>query len=209
MTVDKMEILPPNGDSGEHQWRGITLTGKIIELGKSDILDSIYDCLLIDCLIRTYRSARGISFCECTLVSCTFEAKKELRNLRFTDLKMQDCTFLGRYVGCRFGNEDEDGDAEVSGCDFSKAKLFDLCDFLEGADVSTMTLPAWPHITVTNLESNRDRWISLVLPESLQSIQRVVGDPDGIATSVSIYLPAHCADFENLRAIFEGEDYIR
>ena len=203
------EILPPNGSHGEHHLRDVTLAGKTIEIGKSDVYDSIFDCQLVNCTIRTFRGARGVSIADCTLESCTIEAKKELKNLRLTRLIMRDCTLLGRYTGCRFGGEDADERAEITGCDFSKAKLFDLCDFLYGADVSSLTLPVWPHITITGVATNRSRWMALPLPKSLHVLQGVVGYENSIANAVSIYLPAHYAQYEDLRDVFDGEDYIR
>lgn len=207
-SAEEKEKLPPNGSHGEHNWRGVTITGKIIEIGKSDVYDSIFDCRLVDCVIRTFSGARGVAIFSSTLISCTFEAKKELKNLGFLDLVIRDCTFLGKYSGCRFGSTEEDGHAEVTGCDFSKAKLFDLCDFLEGANVSSLTLPPWPHITITDIPANRSRWMSLILPQSLRVIQEVIGE-DGAHNAVSLYLPAHCEEYEDLRAILDAEDYIR
>jgi len=69
MTSAEKEILPPNASDGEHRWRGVTLTGKIIEIGRSDIYDSIFDCHLVDCVIRTFRGARGVDIFRCTLIS--------------------------------------------------------------------------------------------------------------------------------------------
>jgi hypothetical protein len=209
LTSVRKEILPPNGTSGEHRWRGVTLADRTIEIGRSDVYDSIFDCHLINCVIRTFRGARGVSFPDCTLESCTIEAKKELRNLRFTRLTMRDCTLFGRYVGCRFGGEDADEKAEVTRCDFSKAILFDKCDFLYGVDVQTLTLPTWPHITITNIAKNRKRLLELPLPESLRILKGAVAYEDSIANAVSFHLPAHYAQYEDLRPIFDAEDYIR
>jgi hypothetical protein len=204
----RFDVLPPNHPDGFHQRRGERIAQKTIEIGKAKFQDFITRSTLVECDLRILCSAGSVNLFESTFERCVFHPRRELRNLRLTGLKLRACQFFGRYVGCRFGNEDENEASEVRNCDFSQANLFHLCDFLDGADVESLKWPAWPHIVVTDLPQSRRDWLRLTLPEELRIIQEVIGAEDSLARAVSVFLPSETQRYQELRELLESQTYI-
>jgi hypothetical protein len=203
-----LDILPPNHPEGFHQRRGERIEQKTIEIGKAKWQDFITDSTLIGCDIRILCGAHFVNLFGSTFEQCTFRPRREMKNLRFTGMTLWGCSFVGRYSGCRFGKESEDEVAAVRACDFSGASLFHLCDFLDGADVSTMRWPAWPHIVVTDLPRSRAAWLRLKLPEEMRIVQEVIGDENSLSRAVSLYLPAGTDRAEELRELLASQSYL-
>jgi hypothetical protein len=204
----KLEVLPPNQSEGHHKRLGERIERKLIELGKGRYQDFLTRSTLIECEIRILCGAGSVNLHESTFDRCTFLPRREMKNLRFTGMTFRGCTFLGRYTGCRFGNEEPDGKSDVRDCDFSQATRFHLCDFLPGCDVNSMKWPVWPHIVVTNLPRSHRDWLRLKLPREMQIIQEVIGDEESPRLAVSVYLPAETDRFEDLKELLSRQSYI-
>jgi hypothetical protein len=202
------DILLPNAPDGSHQRRGERIERKRIDIGKSKIMDAIFECTLVDCEIHIHCGASSVSLFDSTLEHCSFHPKREMKGLRFTSLRLIGCKFFGKYSGCRFGNEDDGQSASADSCDFSQATLFHLCDFLAGADVGSMKWPPWPHIVVTDLPRSAPAWLGLRLPEELRIVQQVVGEAASFSKAVTIFLPAKTAPAEDLRQLLLSQSYV-
>jgi hypothetical protein len=204
----QLEVLPPNQPDGCHDRRDERIERKTIEIGKGKFQDFITRSTLVECEIRIFCGAGSVNLFESTFERCTFRPRRELKNLRFTGMNLRDCTFLGKYTGCRFGNESKDDVSVIRACDFSRASLFHLCDFLDGADVNSMRWPGWPHIVVTDLPRSRREWLRLKLPKEMRIIQQVIGEADSLSRAVTLFLPAETERAENLRELLESQSYI-
>lgn len=209
MTRSKLPVLAPNKSDGHHDRKGETIEGKRIEIGKGEYQDFLIDCTLVDCEIRILCGAQSVNLFRSTFEGCVFRPRQKLSNLRFNGLNLRRCRFIGRYDGCRFGNEEEEDDSDVRDCDFSEASLFDMCEFLDGTDVASCRFPAWPHIVVTNLTESYREWLDLDLPEELEIAQEIIGENDPPTHAVTLYLPSETDDFEELRPLLDAQPYIR
>jgi hypothetical protein len=204
----QFDILPPNDPEGHHDRRGERIERKTIEIGKGEWNDFLTHCTVVECHLRIVCGARSVNLFNSTFERCTFDPRRELKNLPFSGITLRDCTFLGKYCGCRFGNEDEDDACEVRGCDFSQAKLFHLCDFLDGVDVGSLRWPPWPHIAVTDLPQHRKQWLRLKLPKEMRIVQDVIGDDEMPCKACTLYLPAETDHLEELRPLLAAQHYI-
>lgn len=203
------DILLPNAPDGSHQRRGERIERRRIDIGKSKIMDMIFNCTLVDCEIHIHCGARSVNLFDSTFKDCSFHPKRELKGLRFTSVRLKGCKFFGKYSGCRFGNEDDDEQsASADGCDFSEATLFHLCDFLPGADSGSMKWPPWPHVVVTGLRQSASAWRKLRLPEELALVQQVIGDAERFSNAVTIFLPVYGAPTEDLRQLLLSQRYV-
>lgn len=135
----RLDILPPNNPEGFHQRRGERIERKSVDLGNAKWQDFITDSTLIECDVRILCGAGSVNLFGSTFERCTFRPRREMKNLRFTGMTFRGCTFLGKYTGCRFGNEMPDHAGGVRRCDFSRAGQFHLCDFLAGSEVGTFS----------------------------------------------------------------------
>jgi len=208
------ELLPPNEPEGFHRRRDERIAERTLELGRGKFLDILLDCQLSDCELRILGPAKCLNLRGSTLERCLFRPRKQLRNHRFTNANLRDCKFLGKYRGCRFGRELDDRLGTATGCDFSQAVLWHLCDFWPGAEVETFRLPPWPHVLVTDLPRSRADWLGLKLPPELRIVQEGIGAEDSLAHAVSLYLPAVSEHFlseraEELRELFSSRSYLR
>jgi hypothetical protein len=204
--VRPLPTLSPNNPDGFHQRRGERIEQKTIEIGEAESLDFITESTLVGCDLHILRGGRSVNLFGCTFERSIFRARRELKNVRFTGMTLRGCTFLGRYVGCGFGNKEPHELGEVRGCDFSQATRFHLCEFLDGADTSSMLWPRWPHIVITDLPRSAGAWRKLDLPEELRIVQEVIAD--GSARAVTLYLPAETNRAEELRPVFASQSYI-
>lgn len=203
-----LDVLPPNRPEGHHNRRDERVERRAVEIGKGRFMDFITRSTLVECEIRILCGARSVNLFESTFERCTFRPRREMKNLRFTGMNLRACTFLGRYTGCRFGNESADDVSDVRDCDFSKASLFHLCDFLEGADVGSLRWPGWPHVVVTDLPRSRRAWLRLKLPEELRTVQQVIGDEDSLSRAATLFLPAETDRAEELRDLLASQSYV-
>jgi hypothetical protein len=204
----QLDVLPPNNADGFHQRRDERIERRAIEIGKGKFQDFITRSTLVECEICVLCRASHVNLFESAFQGCRFRPRREMKNFRFTGMKLRGCSFLGKYTGCRFGNESEKDLSEVRDCDFSQASLFHLCDFLDGADVSSLKWPAWPHIVVTDLPRSRRAWLSLKLPKEMRIIQEVIGEEDSLSRAVTLFLPAETDRAEDLRDLLASQSYI-
>lgn len=204
----QLEVLPPNDPNNMHVWRDERIERRFIEIGKGKFQDFITRSTLVECEIRILCGASSVNLFESTFEHCTFRPRREMKNLRFTGMNLRSCTFLGRYSGCRFGNESEKDQSDVRDCDFSQSTLFHLCDFLDGADVGSLKWPGWPHIVVTDLPGSRRTWLSLKLPKEMRIIQEVIGEEDSLSRAVTLFLPAETKRADDLRELLASQSYI-
>jgi hypothetical protein len=204
----QFDVLPPNDPDGHHNRRGERIERKTIEIGKGKWQDFITASTLVECDLRILCGAGSVNLFDSTFERCTFRPRRELSNLQFTGLMLRDCTFLGKYSGCRFGNEGPEDAGQVRGCDFSQATLFHLCDFLDGVDVGSLRWPGWPHVVVTDLPRSRRQWLRLKLPRELRIVQEVIGEDDSLSQAVTLFLPAETDRAEDLRELLESQSYI-
>lgn len=203
-----IELLPPNEPAGHHKRIEERIENKLLEIGKGQFQDFILKSTLIECEIRILCGAGHVNIRTSTFDRCVFRPRRELKNLRFTGMNLRDCTFWGKYTGCRFGNDLEDHSSDIRGCDFSKAGLFHLCDFIDGADVSSMKWPSWPHIVVTDLQHSRKEWLKLKLPPEMHIIQQVIGRELSFNRAVTLNLPSVTDRSEDLRDVLASQSYI-
>jgi hypothetical protein len=203
-----LELLPPNQPEGYHRRRGERIERQLIEIGKGKSMDFITLSNLVECELRILCGASHVNLFASTLERCTFRPRREMKNLRLTGINFDGCVFLGKYTGCRLGNLEEYDDSDVRDCDFSRATLLHLCDFLEGTDVASFRWPAWPHIVVTDLPGSRKHWLGLELPEELQVVQQVIGREESLASAATLFLPAVTERAEELRELFASQSYI-
>src|SRR5437660_611898 len=112
----QLAVLPPNNDDGFRQRRGERIERRAIEIGKGQWQDFITRSTLIECELRILCGARSVNLSESVFERCTFRPRREMKNLRFTGMTIRDCKFLGKYTGCRFGNESERDESDVRGC---------------------------------------------------------------------------------------------
>ena len=204
----QLDALPPNNPNGFHQRRDERIERKAIEIGNGKFQDFITRCTLVECEIRILCGANSVNLFESTFERCTFRPRREIKNLRFTGMKLRGCTFLGKYTGCRFGNESEKDESDVRDCDFSKASWFHLCDLLDGADVDSFGWPVWPHIVVTDLPRSRQAWLHLKLPKEMRVLQEVIGKDDSLSRAVTLFLPAETDHADGLRELLASQSYI-
>jgi hypothetical protein len=204
----QLDVLPPNMPEGFHERRAERIEHKRIEIGKVKFQDFITRSTLTDCEIAILCGASSVNLFESTFERCTFQPRREMRNLRFTGMNLRACTFLGKYTGCRFGNESADDSSDVRDCDFSQATLFHLCDFLDGVDVTSLRWPSWPHIVITDLPQSRRAWLKLKLPKDMRIIQEVIGEEDSLSRAVTLYLPAETKHPDELRELLMSQSYI-
>ncbi|WP_338847292.1 hypothetical protein V8J88_01055 [Massilia sp. W12] len=208
MQKPKRELLLANHPDGHHHIKGQTLVGKRIEIGKGKSQDFILNCTLLDCEIAIFCGASHVNIFASTLQQCTIQARREMKGWRLTDCTLQACVFEGKYSGCRFGAEDETSTFSMQDCDFSAVRLLDFCEFGEGVMLKQIKWPAWPHIVITDLPQSRENWLALALPAALASAQQIIGEEDAPWRAVSLYLPAHLAQFDALRESLATEPYI-
>ncbi len=204
----QLDVLSPNSPDGFHQRRDERIERKALEIGNEKFQDFITRSTLVECEIRILCGASSVNLFESTFERCTFRPRREMKNLRFTGVNLRGCTFLGKYSGCRFGNESENDESDVRDCDFSKANLFHLCDFLEGADVGSLRWPGWPHIVVTDLPRSRKAWLGLKLPKQMRVVQEVIGEQDSLSRAVTLFLPAETDHADELRELLAPQSYI-
>lgn len=204
----QLDVLPPNMPEAFHKRRDERIERKSIEIGRGKFQDFVTGCTLVECDVRILCGASSVNLFRSTFVRSTFRPRRELKNLRFTDMSLLSCTFLGRYSGCRFGNERKEHESDIRDCDFSKTGLFDLCDFLDGADISSQRWPGWPHIVVTDLPRSCRSWLRLKLPEEMRVVQEVIGSEDSLSHAVTLFLPAHTDRAEDLRELFASQSYV-
>lgn len=207
-TNPRLTVLPPNHPGGFHQRRDERIEHKVVEIGKGKAQDFITRSTLVGCELRVSCGAGSVNLYESTFERCTFRPRREMKNLRLTGMNFRACTFLGRYSGCRFGNESEKDASDVRDCDFSRASLFHLCDFLDGTDPGSMAWPGWPHVVVTDLPRSRRAWLRLELPEEMRIVQQVIGETDSLSRAVTLYLPAETDRPEELRELLASQSYI-
>ncbi|MFO0960413.1 MAG: hypothetical protein U0800_23755 [Isosphaeraceae bacterium] len=201
------DLLPPNTAEGSHQRRGERIEGMRVEIGRAKRQDFLVDCTLVGCDIRIRCGASHVNLFGSTFERCRFLPGRPMMNLRLTGMNLRGCAFEGKYIGCRFGNEEEDHDAEVRDCDFRRAAIFHLCDFLGGTDVASCRWPTWPHIVVTDLERSARSWSQLPLPEGLQLVQQTIAEGPP-ARAVTIHLPSETERAEELRDRLSAQPYI-
>jgi len=204
----QLDILLPNHPDGYHERRGERIERKALEIGKGKWQDFITRSTLVGCDIRILCGAGSVNLFGSTFERCVFRPRREMKNLRFTGMAIRGCTFLGKYSGCRFGDESEEDVSEVRGCDFSQASLFHLCDFLGGADVASQRWPGWPHVVVTDLPRSRRAWLRLKLPEELRVVQEVIGEEGSLSRAVTLFLPAETDRAEEIRELLVSQSYV-
>jgi hypothetical protein len=204
----QLDVLPPNMPENFHQRRDERIERKAVEIGKGKFQDFITRSTLIECEIHILCGTSHVNLFESTFEQCTFRPRREMKNLRFTGMNLRSCAFLGKYTGCRFGNESADDFSDVRDCDFSQASLFHLCDFLDGADIASLRFPGWPHIVVTDLPKSRPDWLRLKLPQEMRVVQEVIGEKDSLSRAVTMYLPAETNHSDELRELLASQSYI-
>jgi hypothetical protein len=204
----QLDLLLPNHPDGFHQRRDERIDRKIVEIGKGKFQDFITRSTLAECELRILCGARSVNLFQSTFERCTFRPRREMKNLRFAGMSLRACLFLGKYTGCRFGNQSEEDVSDVRDCDFSQASLFHLCDFLDGADVGSLRWPGWPHIVVTDLPRSRRAWLRLKLPEEMRFVQQAIGEEDSLSRAVTVFLPAETDCTEELREVLASQSYV-
>lgn len=203
-----MERLSPAEGQDHHTLRGLTIENKIIDIGLGTYQDMIHDCTLINCTLRIRCAAGGVNIFGSSLTNCTIWPARQMNNLRLTGLELINCTFKGKYRGCRFGSEHSDQTSTVSGCDFSQARLFDLCDFLDGCDVHSCRFPTWPHLVVPGLPESAPDWLAIDFPQSFRTTQRIIGQQEGPSVAVSVYLPARLEKADDYKELLTSRPYL-
>lgn len=203
-----MELLPPAEGQDHHTLRGLTIENKIIEIGNGTYQDIIHSSTLINCTLRIRCAADGVNIFDSSLINCTIWPARQMNNLRLTGLELIDCTFKGKYRGCRFGSEHSDQSSNLTGCDFSQARLFDLCDFLDGCDVHSCHFPVWPHLVVTGLPESAPDWLTIDFPQSFRTTQRIIGQQEGPSVAVSVYLPARLERADDYKELLTSRPYL-
>ena len=193
--------LQPNRPEGHHKLDGAVVEGKTIHLGKSRFIDTLVRSRFVDCTIRIHCGASSLTIHQCEFERCTFWPAKEMRNLRLESNALHGCDVRGRFTGARFG-------ANVADCDFSGAKVFDLCDFAVGANVNSCIFPGWPHVTLFAAHEHPAALAALPVGAELALTLEIVAEPPAIA-ACTVYVPAYEDEPDTVRELFETLAFAR
>lgn len=194
-------VLEPTGPTRAHKLDGARVEGRTIHLGRSRFIDTLVRTTFVDCTLRIHCGASALTIADCQFERCTFWPAKDMRNLRLESSVLTDCTFEGRYVGARFGRA-------VSGCDFSEARLFDLCEFDDGADIESCVFPGWPHVTILSPFTHRATLEALPVAADLALMLDVIAEPSDTA-ACTMHVPSYQPDAELVRACFADLPFVR
>ena len=126
---------------------GQDLAGEAVVLSEKEC-HGLIDCTFAAGTLKLAQSKGRPMILRSTVKDSDIIAVKSQKAYPLFKARFINCKFHGVFSGVDFGrspNPDFDGDfGSIEGCDFTDATL-DGCRFFN-VDVSTLCLPAWPHV---------------------------------------------------------------
>jgi hypothetical protein len=136
-------------------------------------------------------------------------AAKRQKDYQLFQARFVNCRFHGLFNSVDFGHTDRAQLREdfggVEGCDFTEATL-DGCRFFN-ADVSTLRLPAWPHVVLHDFHQRARDVAAMTWPGELGRYMRICADQPESVKALVIHVPSFaklvaCTE-EQVREAFE------
>lgn len=188
--------------------RGHAVSGETVVLSDKECR-GLVDCTLDAGTLKLAQSRGSPTILRSTVRGSKVVAEKFQRDYALFKARFVACSFHGFFSGVDFGRSpkiERDGSfGSVEECDFTLATL-DGCRFFN-TDVSTLRLPAWPHVVLVDFSERAEDVAATAWPGELGRYMRVCASQVASVKVLVLHVPSFarlvaCTE-ESVKAAFE------